>query len=533
MTELATDRTAIDQRLPAGTMLTPDLLDRLASRLTVSPGDHSETEVIAPATGEVLGRLPHGTEADLDEAVSRARVAQRRWAAVPVAERAAVMLRFHDLVLTRRNEALRIIRAETGKARSDAFEEVLDTANTARYYARTAAETLAPRRRQGAVPGLTKTWEHHRPVGVVGFIAPWNYPLVLGITDVIPALVAGNAAVVKPDHKTPYSALWAARLLDEAGLPRDLLHVVAGSGSELGPPLIDRVDYVMFTGSTAVGRQIARRCGERLIGCSLELGGKNPLIVLSDADLDRAARGAARAVFANAGQLCVAAERVYVHDSVHDRFVERLLDHMATMDLDPDPTAEAAMGSLISSDQLDTVRAHVEDARAKGARVLVGGRHRPELGPFVFEPTLVADVGEDVRLRREETFGPVAAIYRFTSDDEVVERANDTEYGLNASIWTRDIERGRLLAGRLRAGSVNINEAYIAAWASTDAPMGGFGESGLGRRHGEQGILKYTESQTVAVQRLPFERPTAIGQVGWERVLVGLMRVLRRLPVAR
>jgi succinate-semialdehyde dehydrogenase/glutarate-semialdehyde dehydrogenase len=310
--------------------------------------------------------------------------------------------------------------------------------------------------------------------------------------------------------------------------------VVTGSGSELGPELIDRVEYVMFTGSTKVGRKVAAQAAERLIPSSMELGGKNAMLVLEDANLDRAIEGAERALFSNAGQLCISVERLYVHEDVADEFQRRLVERTKEIKLGADLDYGDDMGSLISQDQLDTVREHVEDAVDKGATVLAGGHARPDVGPYFHEPTLLAGVREGMTLFEDETFGPVVAVSRFSSEDEAVERANAGDFGLNFSVWTRDTDRGRRLAERLKAGTVNVNEGFIATWGSVDAPMGGMKDSGLGRRHGAEGIRKYTESQTVSVQRLlPISPPPPVGQRLWGRLIVIGLKLLRRMPWVR
>ncbi|MEE8447826.1 MAG: succinic semialdehyde dehydrogenase [Gemmatimonadota bacterium] len=512
----------------------PDMLERLGARLAVGGGPRESIPVEMPFTGEILGHVPRATAADISDACGRARGAQPAWAAKAYVERAAPFLRFHDLLLERRDEALDLIQLETGKARKHAFEEVEDAALVARYYALHGWEHLRPRRRRGAFPGFTLAREHRYAVGLVGVIVPWNYPLSLAISDAIPALLAGNAALVKPDPQTPFTALWAVDLLYQAGLPADLLQVVVGGGREVGPAVVEAVDYLSFTGGTATGRVVARRAGERLIGCSLELGGKNPMIVLADADLDRAADGAVRGSFASSGQLCISVERLYVQASVADRFIDRFVARTRSLRLGAELDFSADVGSLTSRVQLEKVKSHVDDALDKGARILAGGTPRPEIGPYFFEPTILTDVTDEMRLCGEETFGPVVAIASFESVEEAIERANASPYGLSASVWTRDVAAGRRIAARIRAGTVNINEAYGAAWGSIDAPMGGFKDSGVGRRHGAEGIRKYTEAQTIAVQRgLPLAAPPWMGEERYSQVMTWALRLLRRIPGLR
>lgn len=514
--------------------ITNERLAELARRVRTVDAEPALMDVEAPFTGGVVGRVPRSTPADVEAALDRARVAQRAWRATSFAERRRILLRYHDLVLERQDELLDLLQVEAGKARKHAFEEVLDAAIIARYYANTAEKSLRAQRRRGALPLLTAAYDHHHPVGLVGVIAPWNYPWALSISDSVPALAAGNAVIIKPDGQTPFSALLGAELLELAGLPADVLQIVTGSGAELGPHLIAGVDYMMFTGSTATGRTVAKQCAERLIPCSMELGGKNAMIVCQDADLDRAIEGAERALFSNAGQLCISIERLMVHESVADEFTAKLVARTQAMKLDTGLDYKADMGSLISESQLNTVRAHVEDAVGQGATVLAGGNARPEIGPYFHEPTLLGDVRPGMTCFADETFGPVVAISTFATEDEAVERANASEYGLNASIWTTDRRRGHALATRVQAGTVNVNEGYSAAWGSVDSPMGGMKASGLGRRHGEAGIRKYTDQQTVAIQRLlPIAPPRGVSQRLWGRAMTISLRVLSRLPGVR
>ncbi len=350
--------------------------------------------------------------------------------------------RLHDLILREQSEILDILQTETGKARSHAFEEVADVAINSRYYARTAAAALKPKSRSGALPLLTAAREVRHAKGVVVVISPWNYPLALSVSDALPALIAGNAVVSRPDNQTALTTLWAHELAEKAGLPKDVWQVVLGRGKDIGGELIARADFVDYTGSTATGRGIAEQAAARLIGCSLELGGKNPMLVLDDADVTKAAEGAIRACFSSAGQLCESMERIYVADEIHDEFVEKFVARVENMRLGADLEYNSDMGSLTFPRQLASISEHVEDAKKKGATVLTGGRARPDLGPYFYEPTVLTDVTPDMLVHRDETFGPVVSIYRVASDDEAVEQANDTAYGLNASVWTKDTKRG-------------------------------------------------------------------------------------------
>ncbi|MFD4654821.1 succinic semialdehyde dehydrogenase [Kitasatospora sp. NPDC058444] len=507
----------------------PSLVAKLAAGVTAT-GEPDLVETVAPLTGERLASLPQSTPADVEVAFQLARRAQGAWAALPVRRRAAVLLRFHDLLLKRQDEVLDLIQAETGKARPHAFEEVLAVAMAARHYGRAAHGYLKDKRRGGALPVLTHAVEARRPKGVIGHISPWNYPLELSIGDALPAFAAGNAVVNKPDTQTALTALWARELLVEAGLPADLWQIVIGDGPVIGPAVVEHADYVSFTGSTRTGRDVAQRAAARLVGASLELGGKNAMLVLADADLDAAAAGAVRACFSSAGQLCISIERLLVHRSVADEFLERFAARTRALRLGGGLAYGADMGSLVSVRQLETTTRHVEEAVKAGATVVAGGRARPDLGPFFFEPTILDGVTPDMAVCAEETFGPVVSVYRFDTDEEAVAAANSTPYGLNSSVWTRNPRRGRTVAARLRTGTVNVNEAYAAAYGSVASPMGGMGDSGLGRRHGAEGILRFTEAQTIATQRLmPIAPSFGLDDKQFAAVMTGGLRALKAL----
>ena len=504
------------------------LVEELIGRIAAG-ADAPRAATTAPFTGTEIASLPQSSPDDVARAVARARQAQRAWADTPVRERAAVLWRLHDRVLGRQQQALDLIQIECGKARAHAFEEIADVAITASWYARHGPRLLTDARRRGLFPGVSVATEVHHPRGVVGIIAPWNYPLTLTLSEALPPLLAGNAVVIKPDTQTPLTALWGAKMLADAGLPPDVLQVVVGDGPVVGPALIDAVDYVCFTGSTATGRVVAQRAAARLVGSSLELGGKNGLYVAADADVDRAAEAAVRDCFTSAGQVCVAMERLVLHRDVADAFLDRFIDRTERLRLGTALDYSADLGSLVSAEHLRRVRSHVEDAVAKGARVLTGGAPRPDVGPLFFAPTVLADVPVSAACYDNETFGPVVAVYVVDSDEQAVALINDTAYGLSGSVWSRDRGRALRIARRIRTGTVNVNEAYTSSWSAISSPMGGRGQSGLGRRHGVEGLLRFTESQTVVEQRVGLGPLYARGGKRVAASLTAALRAARRM----
>ncbi|GAA5050251.1 succinic semialdehyde dehydrogenase [Nocardia callitridis] len=509
-----------------------EVFDRLSALAAIDAPDDRQRKTIAETfTGTPLGTVPVGTAEDVTAAFAKAGTAQELWAARPVAERAAVLDRYRALVIEHREFLMDVIQAETGKARWAAQEEVMGLIFAARYFAKNASSLLGARKVPGAFPVLNRASVRSTPKGIVGVIAPWNYPMLLSIGDSIPALVAGNAVVVKPDSQTPFSSLASAELLYRAGLPRDLLSVVTGPGSVVGTAIVDKCDYLMFTGSSGTGRTLAEQCGRRLIGFSAELGGKNPMIVAKGADLAKAAKAAVRACFSNAGQLCISIERLYVERAVAEEFTAKFVAEVKAAKLGATYDFSASIGSLISEAQLETVTKHVADATSKGAKVLAGGKARPDLGPLFFEPTVLSEVTDAMECGREETFGPLVSIYPVDTVAEAIRLANDTEYGLNASVWASSKGEGERIAAQIHAGTVCVDEGYAPAWGTTSAPMGGMGVSGVGRRHGPDGLLKFTEPQTVVVTRfMNLDAPSFFPQEKWQPFLMTIARNLRLLP---
>ena len=503
------------------------LLERLLPLATASAGS---ADLISPLNGEVIAKVPISSDNDIESAFARARLTHATWSDVPLNERISVIRRFHDLVLNNQAEVLDIIQWENGKARSNALDEVLDVALTCRYYARVAKKLLKPARKRGAFLIVTKTWLVKHPIGVIGVISPWNYPFTLSVSDYIPAILAGNTIVIKPDLQTPLTALWGLEQLMKAGLPQGVINVVLGDGAVVGPEIVARADYIMFTGSTGVGRSVASEAGKRLIGASMELGGKNSLIIDKNCNLDTAVDIAVRGAFANAGQLCIGTERILVHETIKDGFTERFVDAVKTLKVGNDIGWDSDIGPLINAKQVETATSHIQDALANGASVLVGGTALADISPYAFAPTVLANVPEHAVVCKTETFAPVCSIYTWKTEEELIARVNDTDYGLNAGIVSSNVTWARELASKIRTGTVNINEAFGSAYASIDAPMGGMGQSGVGRRHGAEGLLKYTESQTVSVQLwMKLSAQWGMSDEQWARFTTRALKILKAL----
>jgi len=458
-----------------------------------------------PATGEKLGELACATPDEVREAVRRARLAQPAWAALPVKNRLAVLKSFQHKLAERRTEVAELISREAGKPTVEALNtEVMVVLDSTEFCIRKAHRFL----RDEPLPHDNLAMKTKRgklvrePYGVIGIIAPWNYPFSTPAIETIGALAMGNAVVLKPSEFTPLVALEFQKLMHSAGLDPDLLQVLVGAGPVGGALLEADIDKVVFTGSVATGKRIAEAAAKRLLPMLLELGSKDPMIVLEDADLDVASSGAVWGAMMNCGQTCLSIERCYVQRSVYEKFLELCKQKIDKLRVGEGLGSEVEMGPLIHDRQLRTVEDHVNDAVAKGARRLVGGRRMPELGTNFYAPTLLADVTHDMRIMQEETFGPALPVAPFDTDDDAVRLANDTEFGLAASVWTTNRKRGEAIAGRVRAGTVMINDA-ISAFGIAEAPHGGFEQSGIGRAHGELGLSEMVLVKYVDVDLLP------------------------------
>jgi acyl-CoA reductase-like NAD-dependent aldehyde dehydrogenase len=458
-----------------------------------------------PATGETLGELASATVEDVHEAVRRAREAQPAWQALAVKDRVAVLKRFQTKLTQKRNEISELISREAGKPTVEALNtEVLVVLDAAEFCIRNAHSFL----RDEPVPHGNLAMKTKRgklvrePYGVIGIIAPWNYPFSTPAIETLGALAMGNAVVLKPSEFTPLVALEFQKLIYSAGLNPDLMQVLIGGG-QVGSALLQAdVDKVIFTGSVATGKRIAEAAATRLLPVVLELGSKDPMIVLEDADLDVASSGAVWGSMMNCGQTCLSIERCYVQRGVYEKFLELCRQKIERLRVGEGLGSEVEMGPLIHGRQLQTVEDHVNDAVRHGARLLTGGRRLTELGPNFYAPTLLADVKQNMRIMQEETFGPALPVAPFDTDDDAVRLANDSEFGLAASVWTTNRKRGEALAARIKAGTVMVNDA-ITGFGISEAPHGGFKQSGIGRTHGKLGLAEMIQVKYVDVDLLP------------------------------
>jgi len=465
---------------------------------------------VNPATGEVVARIPATPLTAIPAIFETALTAQKAWAAQRLTERSAMLRKLRDAIFERRDDIANIIVRETGKPRAEAIlAEVLLALDTANFLARQAPRWLRPERvpHHNIALKAKSGWLEFEPHGVVAIISPWNFPFAIPMTELIPALVAGNAALLKPSELTPATGALVGELFDRAGFPKGLVQILQGGG-ELGAAIIEAGPAkVFFTGSVTTGRRIAEACAGKLIPSVLELGGKDAMIVLADADLDVASSAAVWGGFTNCGQACLSVERIYVEQPVAEKFVQLCVEKTRKLRLGSSADDESDVGPMIRERQLEKVEQQLRDAEERGARILTGGNRRPDLGANFIEPAVVTNVDHSMQLMREETFGPVLAIRSVASADEAIALANDSPFALSASIWTRDNRHGRELASRIRAGSVMINDV-ASYYGISEAPHGGPGWSGWGRTHSRLGLLEMVQVKYVDVDRLPrFAKP--------------------------
>jgi acyl-CoA reductase-like NAD-dependent aldehyde dehydrogenase len=471
-----------------------------ASAFSVSEPDRGARLIVRdPARGSVIEELPIDDTAAVARAAERARRAQPSWGELAPRERARILRRARRALVAARSEIFALLERETGKARFDVVGELMGSCMHLGYLARRASRWLRPERASTRPLFGKRGRVVFKPRGVIGIISPWNAPLNLALDDAVPALLAGNAVLIKPSELTPLAVRRAVQAMNQV-LPTGVLQVLIGAG-DTGAALIDHVDMVCATGSPETGRRVMERASRRLVPVLLELGGKDPMIVLRDADLDRAARAAAWGACMMTGQVCMSVERVYVESPVASEFTTKVLDEMRRLRVGQNGAqAEIDYGPFTSPRQIEIVERHVADAVARGAKVLAGGSRREEGGGLYFEPTVLADVDHTMLLMREETFGPVLPIMAVADAEEALSLANDSAYGLNASVWTRDLERGVALAERIESGHACVNECLISAGVPT-LPFGGVKQSGVGARHGgAEGLRQFCVRQAIVTE---------------------------------
>jgi acyl-CoA reductase-like NAD-dependent aldehyde dehydrogenase len=465
---------------------------------------------INPATGEVLAQIEKTSPAIVPEILSRGRAAQSEWVKMPIRERCAKLRALRTCMMASRNELADAVVRESGKPRVEAlFADIFVSLDSAAHWAKEAPRALRTTRLpHHSTAAKTKSgYLVHEPLGVIAIISSWNYPLAIPMSQIVPAIVAGNAVVCKTSDFTPQCGTLIERLFTDAGFPKDLVTVVQGGG-EVGQALIDaQPDKVMFTGSVTTGKRVAEACARNLIPSVLELGGKDAMIVLADADLDVASSAAVWGSYTNCGQVCLSVERLFVEQSVAERFTALCAEKTRKLRLGPGSNPSTDVGPLIRPQHVQRMSDLLHDAVSHGAKILCGGRSRPDLGPNFFEPTVITNVDSTMKLFQDETFGPILAVQAVRDAEEAIARANDSPFSLAASIWTSNKQRGKAIARRLRAGAVMVNDA-ISYFGIAEAPHGGCGASGWGRTHGNAGLLEMVQTKYVVIDLLPrHEKP--------------------------
>ena len=462
-------------------------------------GGPRRVRIASPVTGSPIGEIKVAPVAEVRAAVARARAAQPAWGALSFDQRAAYMRKALKILLRRQEEFMDVITRETGRSRVETIMmEMFAACDSLAYYAKHAKRILGDRKVPLHLLKTKKMLVTYKPLGVVGIITPWNGPFILSLNPTVQALVAGNAVVVKPSEVTPFSGRLVGELFREAGLPSDVLTILEGDG-ETGAALVDGgVDKISFTGSVRTGRKVGEACGRNLIPCTLELGGKDPMVVCADADMERAVNGAVFGAFMNTGQYCCSTERVYVVDSIADEFTRRVLEKVQS--LKQGTKGDFDLGPMIWPKQLEVIDAHVADAVKRGAKVLTGGRRSPDLGNMFYEATVLTEVTHEMLVMKEETFGPILPILRVRDEEEAIRMANDSVYGLCANVWTKDEVRAIALAKRIDAGSICVNDCAVT-YGAAEAPFGGRKASGVGQVNGEAGLRGYCYATPIIIER--------------------------------
>jgi succinate-semialdehyde dehydrogenase/glutarate-semialdehyde dehydrogenase len=507
----------------------------IVTPIETSPDGRRRLSLASPATGEPIGEIEVQNAHDVALALEAARKAQPDWAARPIAERARYLVRALQKLVEQQDEFIEVLLRESGKPRAEVIMlEIYSACDVLTYYAKHAADMLHSEKRHlhGFMRFLKKLRIEYCPLGVIGIITPWNGPFLISLSPTIQALLAGNTVLLKPSEVTPFSGKLVGDLLESVDLPDGVLTVLTGDG-ETGAALVEAgVDKISFTGSVKTGRSVAEACARQLIPCTVELGGKDPMIVCADANLDNAAGGAIVGAFLNSGHVCCGTERVYVLDEVADEFTQKVLDRVAR--LRQGNQGEFDVGAIFWDRQLEIIEAHVADAIAKGAKVLAGGQRNPNLDGLFFEPTVLADVNHDMLIMRDETFGPILPIMRVSDLDEAVRLANSSQYGLGANIWTRDHRSGVELARKINTGSVCINDMAIT-YGVLEAPFGGLKSSGVGQVHGANALRAFTHPKPILIDRFGGRATAGIYPYSFknEARMQQLIRVLFRSPLGR
>ncbi|MGC1617438.1 MAG: aldehyde dehydrogenase family protein [Candidatus Acidiferrum sp.] len=460
---------------------------------------------IDPATGKTIAQIDRTLPSTLPEILARARSAQAAWSAIRIEKRCAQLRVLRECMIASRNALADAVVAESGKPRVEAlFADLFVALDTAEYFSKHGARVLRPERvPHHSIAAKTKSGRLvYDPLGVIGIISSWNYPLAIPLSQIISAVAAGNAVVCKTSDFTPHCGALIEKLFVDSGFAKNLVTVVQGGG-EVGQALIDAApDKIMFTGSVATGRRVAEACAKKLIPTVLELGGKDAMIVLADANLDVASSAAVWGSYTNCGQVCLSIERLFVQEPIEEEFLALCVEKTKKLRLGPGCDPATDVGPLIRPQHVRRMSGLVAEAVARGARVLCGGKPRPDIGANFFEPTVIAGVNSSMKLFQEETFGPILAIQSVKDAEEAIARANDSTFALAASVWTSDAKRGQAIAARLRAGAVMVNDA-LSYFGIAEAPHGGCGASGWGRTHGKAGVLEMVHTKYIDLDRLP------------------------------